>query len=124
MQTTTALPEPHELRAVWRHDASAGMAWTCPTCGYQASLGCNAAHHAMRAEHPLPRLMSTASRPRPTSPSLQIPTTPQQVGRVVDNLKMSLELLDLAIAVCERSGAPAEQRRLLRDAQRKLLESL
>lgn len=124
MEATTALPEPHELRAVWRHDASAGMAWTCPTCGLQATLGCNAAYHAMKTEHPLPKLMPIAPRAPVKRSDLVIPTTPQQIGRVVDNLKLSLELLDLAIAVCEKSGAPANQRRMLREAQRKLLESL
>lgn len=95
------LPSPQELRAVWRVDPADGMAWECPDCGEQWTLGCNAAHHAIKQDHGLPSLSKLRPPPAPPLPGVRVGDAMQ----LRSDFQLALELAETAINVAVRAGA-------------------
>lgn len=104
VNTVSPLPKNHEIRAVWRQDAGPGEAWQCPRCEYAATLGCNAAYHALQTDHGVPLL-----RPRPPERPLQPPVLPGvRVGdamQLSDDVHLALEIARAALLLARASHA-------------------
>jgi len=65
---------------VWNTDAPDSMCWKCPDCDYRATLGGNAAYHATKEKHGVPKLvpMKVESDPQDAAQSFSL-TMPQLI---------------------------------------------
>jgi hypothetical protein len=90
-----------ELKRVWNTDAPPGKVWKCPDCESRATLGGNAAYHAISKRHGDPVLVDTHETQDPTA----------ELRRELEEVKLNLKTLaDFALT------APGRLPSLVQDA--------
>lgn len=122
------LPRLHEAK-LWTTDAPRGKAWTCPDCGHWATLGGNAAYHAMKMKHAPPELLELPpgtktldptwvqrrtnvlgldDEPEPVTeePPVEEPVadSASMVMQLGDSLRLALTVADTALDMLEQRG--------------------
>lgn len=102
MTAASALPRDHEITAVWRRDAPPGQAWKCPDCDLRATLGCNAAYHAMQADHGVPVLVSH-SPPKKSGPLPGVRFG--DAMQIMDDLRLAMSIAGVAIELARSARA-------------------
>lgn len=128
------LPKFHETK-LWTADAPRGQAWLCGECGHWATLGGNAAYHAMKEKHGAPELWTLPAGTETVDPSW-VPPAPEAkplldfgdepepepvtadditpvtatavLMRATDALKLVLDVAAAAISMLEQRGCRRE----------------